>query len=53
MNHKADEEARDTINFEGFDYEVHDVSLNGQNYLRFLFFMNIPFICCHCFDPKI
>ena len=45
MNHETNEEVRDTINFEGFDYEVHNFSLNGQNYPRFPFIVNIPFIC--------
>ena len=45
MNHETNEEVRDTINFEGFDYEVHNISLNGQTYPRYPFIVNIPFIC--------
>ena len=36
---------RDTMNFEGYDYEIHDLTTHGQHYPRLPFIVNIPFIC--------
>ena len=44
MNFATNEDLRDTVNFEGYDYEVHDISLNGQTYPRYPYVVNVPFI---------
>ena len=31
------------MNFDGYDYEVHDLTENGQTYPIFPFIVNIPF----------
>ena len=45
MIQEINEEERDAMNIEGFGYEVHDMTQNGQIFPRFPFIVNIPFIC--------
>ena len=45
MSQEINEEERETMNIEGFNYKVHDMTQNGQTYPRFPFIVNIPLIC--------
>ena len=45
MNQINNDFERETINFEGIDYEVHNLTDHGQNYPRFPFLVNIPYLC--------
>ena len=45
MSQENNEEERDTLNFGGYDYEIHDLTEDGQTYPNFPFILNIPFIC--------
>ena len=45
MNQQNEELQRETMNYEGYDYEIHDLTDHGQIFPRFPFLINIPFIC--------
>ena len=45
MNQINNDFEREIINFEGIDYEVHDLTDHGQAYPRFPFLVNIPYLC--------
>ena len=44
MSQENNEEQRDTLNFGGYDFEIHNLTENGQTYPNFPFILNIPFI---------
>ena len=45
MSQEINEEERDTLNFDGYDYEIHNLTQDGQTYPNFPFIVNIPFVC--------
>ena len=44
MSQNNNEEQRDTLNFGGHDFEIHDLTEDGNNFPNFSLILNIPFI---------